>query len=220
MKELKDVLRTVPEVEGLVGHEDAGKLMSVNDYDGGNEVKSSLRSAFAKLMSASKEMVSEAISKLISRLNIESKVKLFLHLSWFDLIQFLVALVVVTAIYFVISWRLLATLSQSCSSFMMHLLLVDSCALKRSLGTIFINDIVGPVALFLLYCPRAIKLYRWQNIITKTHEHLKCLKCWLLQRFVCIYTWIAIYIHAFFKKKSNKFLFNSYEKDKFQVYVN
>ncbi|RCV24468.1 hypothetical protein SETIT_5G087000v2 [Setaria italica] len=75
IEELKDVLRTVPEVEGLVGHEDTGKLMSMKEYDGGSEVKSSLQSAFAKLMTASKDMVSEAISKLISRLNIESKIR-------------------------------------------------------------------------------------------------------------------------------------------------
>ncbi|KAG2595932.1 mannose-6-phosphate isomerase 1-like [Panicum virgatum] len=75
IEELKDILRTVPEVEGLVGHEDAGKLMTMKEYDGGSEVKSTLQSAFAKLMTASKDMVSEAISKLISRLNIESKIR-------------------------------------------------------------------------------------------------------------------------------------------------
>ncbi|CAO2209134.1 unnamed protein product [Urochloa humidicola] len=75
IEELKDILKTVPEVEGLVGHEDAGKLMSMKEYDGGNQVKSSLQSAFAKLMTASKDMVSEAVSKLTSRLNIESKIR-------------------------------------------------------------------------------------------------------------------------------------------------
>ncbi|WVZ72074.1 hypothetical protein U9M48_020589 [Paspalum notatum var. saurae] len=75
VEELKDVLRTVPEVEGLVGHEDAGKLMSLKEYDGGNEVKSILQSAFAKLMTASKDKVSEAIAKLINRLNTESKIR-------------------------------------------------------------------------------------------------------------------------------------------------
>nr|CAB3464412.1 unnamed protein product [Digitaria exilis] len=78
MEELKDILRTVPEVEELVGHEHAGKLMSLKDYDEGNEIKSSLQTAFAKLMATSKEKVSEALSKLIRRLNIESKVKIFL----------------------------------------------------------------------------------------------------------------------------------------------
>lgn len=74
IEELKDVLRTVPEVEGLVG-EGAHKLMSLKEYDGGNEIKSSLQSAFAKLMTASKDMVSEAIAKMINRLNNESKIR-------------------------------------------------------------------------------------------------------------------------------------------------
>ncbi|EAZ08978.1 hypothetical protein OsI_31243 [Oryza sativa Indica Group] len=75
IQELKDVLRTVPEVEGLIGHEHAAKLMSFKEYDAGNQVKSTLQSAFANLMLASKDMVSEALSKLISRLNIESKIR-------------------------------------------------------------------------------------------------------------------------------------------------
>ncbi|RLM61733.1 mannose-6-phosphate isomerase 1 [Panicum miliaceum] len=48
--------------------------MSLKEYDEGTEIKSSLQSAFAKLMATSKEKVSEALSKLIRRLNIESKV--------------------------------------------------------------------------------------------------------------------------------------------------
>nr|CAB3460684.1 unnamed protein product [Digitaria exilis] len=79
MEELKDVLRTVPEVEEQVGHEHAGKLMSLKEHDEGNEIKSSLQTAFAKLMATSKEKVSEALSKLIRRLNIESKVKILAH---------------------------------------------------------------------------------------------------------------------------------------------
>jgi mannose-6-phosphate isomerase len=63
---------TVPEIGGLIGHEDADKLMT------GNDVKSILRSAFAKLMMASKEAVSEAVNKLKGRLNDESKVKTYL----------------------------------------------------------------------------------------------------------------------------------------------
>uniref|UniRef100_J3KW17 mannose-6-phosphate isomerase n=2 Tax=Oryza brachyantha TaxID=4533 RepID=J3KW17_ORYBR len=75
IEELKDVLRTVPEVEDLVGPEDAAKLLSVKEYHGVNEVKSSLCSAFTKLMMANKEAVSEAIAKLICRLDAESKVR-------------------------------------------------------------------------------------------------------------------------------------------------
>jgi hypothetical protein len=77
IQELKDVMRTVPEIEGLVGHEDAGRIMSLKECDAGNEVKSSLQSTFVKLMTASKDIVSEAIAKLITRLNTESKVKHF-----------------------------------------------------------------------------------------------------------------------------------------------
>ncbi|KAF0895005.1 hypothetical protein E2562_004992 [Oryza meyeriana var. granulata] len=75
VQELKDVLRTVPEVRELVGKEEAAKLMGAKEHDGGIGVRSYLQSAFTKLMTASKETVSEAVSKLKSRLNIESKVR-------------------------------------------------------------------------------------------------------------------------------------------------
>ncbi|XP_037403982.1 mannose-6-phosphate isomerase 1-like [Triticum dicoccoides] len=75
IQELKDVIRTVPEVAGLIGHEDADKLMTVKEYHDGNDVKSSLQSAFAKLMTASKEAVSEAVNKLKGRLNDESEIR-------------------------------------------------------------------------------------------------------------------------------------------------
>ncbi|VAH71449.1 unnamed protein product [Triticum turgidum subsp. durum] len=75
IQELKDVIRTVPEVAGLIGHEDADKLMTIKEYHGGNDIKSSLQSAFAKLMTASKEAVSEAVNKLKGRLNDESKIR-------------------------------------------------------------------------------------------------------------------------------------------------
>ena len=44
-------------------------------------VRSYLQSAFTNLMTASKETVSEAVSKLKSRLNIESKVNYSLNYS-------------------------------------------------------------------------------------------------------------------------------------------
>lgn len=80
VKELKDVIRSVPEVVGLIGHEDAGKLMAIKGYHEANDVKSSLQSAFAKLMTASKQAVSEAIAKLKVRLDDESKVIKFLSI--------------------------------------------------------------------------------------------------------------------------------------------
>ncbi|XP_071683903.1 mannose-6-phosphate isomerase 1 isoform X2 [Lolium perenne] len=75
IEELKDVIRTVPEVGGLIGHEDAGKLITVKENHGGNDAKYVLQSAFAKLMMASKETVSEAVNKLKYRLNDESKIR-------------------------------------------------------------------------------------------------------------------------------------------------
>ncbi|KAF8673204.1 hypothetical protein HU200_048754 [Digitaria exilis] len=74
-KELKEVLRTVPEVQELVGKEESRKLLSVKEQDGGIGVRTYLKSAFTKLMVASDEEVSEAISKLKSRLSGESKVR-------------------------------------------------------------------------------------------------------------------------------------------------
>ncbi|PUZ45410.1 hypothetical protein GQ55_8G221000 [Panicum hallii var. hallii] len=74
-QELKEVLRTVPEVQELVGKEESRKLLSVKEQDGGIGVRSYLKSAFTKLMVAGEEAVSEAIAKLKSRLNAESKVR-------------------------------------------------------------------------------------------------------------------------------------------------
>ncbi|CAL4980184.1 unnamed protein product [Urochloa decumbens] len=74
-KELKEVLRTVPEVQELVGKEESRKLLSVKEQDGGIGVRSYLKSAFTKLMIASEEAVAEAIAKLKSRLNGDSKVR-------------------------------------------------------------------------------------------------------------------------------------------------
>uniref|UniRef100_M8CV90 Mannose-6-phosphate isomerase n=1 Tax=Aegilops tauschii TaxID=37682 RepID=M8CV90_AEGTA len=76
-EELKDVLRTVPEVRMLVGKEDVVKLMTAKEHDGGIGVRSYLQSAFTKLMATSKEAVAEAISKLRSRLNGEIKIRTF-----------------------------------------------------------------------------------------------------------------------------------------------
>jgi mannose-6-phosphate isomerase len=70
-------LRTVPEVQELVGKEESRKLLSVKEQDGGIGVRSYLKSAFTKLMVAGEEAVSEAIAKIKSRLNAESKVNVF-----------------------------------------------------------------------------------------------------------------------------------------------
>ena len=53
VQELKEVLRTVPEVQELVGKEESRKLLSVKGQDGGIGVRSYLKSAFTKLITAS-----------------------------------------------------------------------------------------------------------------------------------------------------------------------
>jgi hypothetical protein len=85
-------------------------MMNMKEYDGVSEVKSTLQSAFAKLMTASKDMVSEAVAKLISRLNTESKVRDFLAYNCYELLQFVVTSVIITSIHF-ISWMLLSNFS-------------------------------------------------------------------------------------------------------------
>lgn len=74
-QELKEVLRTVPEVQELVGKQESSKLLSVKDQDGGIGVRSYLKSAFSRLMTTSEEAVSRAISELKSRLKSESKIR-------------------------------------------------------------------------------------------------------------------------------------------------
>lgn len=74
LQELKSVLQNVPEIVELVGSVDANKVLQINEQDGDQKVKSVLRSLFTQLMTASKEMTTKAISKLKSRMLIESKV--------------------------------------------------------------------------------------------------------------------------------------------------
>ena len=86
------------------------KLMTM-EYDSGDEVKSNLQSAFTKLMTASKHMVSEAIAKLINRLNAESKVNILVSYNVCVHICIKKKLIMENYIYFVIaSCSLLANL--------------------------------------------------------------------------------------------------------------
>ncbi|KAH0468800.1 hypothetical protein IEQ34_002032 [Dendrobium chrysotoxum] len=73
VKELKDVLTHVPEILELVGKENASKVMNIQELDGNEVVKDSLQSIFTTLMTASKEVISEALKKLSCRLGIEQK---------------------------------------------------------------------------------------------------------------------------------------------------
>lgn len=76
LEELKVVLDNVPEIEELVGSEDANKVFDITDRDDENKVTSVLRSIFTHLMSASKEMITTIITKMKNRLRIESQARL------------------------------------------------------------------------------------------------------------------------------------------------
>ncbi|KAE8695259.1 Mannose-6-phosphate isomerase 1 [Hibiscus syriacus] len=75
LHELKQVLEGVHEIVQVVGIASAKQVMDIHDRGGAptDEVKSALRSVFTQLMSASKEMTTTVISKLKSRLLVESQ---------------------------------------------------------------------------------------------------------------------------------------------------
>ncbi|KAK8588635.1 hypothetical protein V6N12_023062 [Hibiscus sabdariffa] len=75
LQELKQVLEDTPEIVELVGVSSAKQVMDIEELDGADKVKSALRSVFTQLMSASKEMTTKAISKLKSRLVLESELR-------------------------------------------------------------------------------------------------------------------------------------------------
>ncbi|CAN6700424.1 unnamed protein product [Malus baccata var. baccata] len=76
LKELKVVLDNVPEIEELVGSEEAQKVSGITDLDEEEKVKSALRSLFTHLMLASKEMITTVITKMKDRLHAESQARL------------------------------------------------------------------------------------------------------------------------------------------------
>ncbi|XP_023526350.1 mannose-6-phosphate isomerase 1-like [Cucurbita pepo subsp. pepo] len=75
LEELKDVLHTVPEIVEMIGDADTNRVLLLNDEDDEDDLKSALRLAFTQLMSASKSLISKAISELKRRLNSESEVR-------------------------------------------------------------------------------------------------------------------------------------------------
>ncbi|KDP32959.1 hypothetical protein JCGZ_12990 [Jatropha curcas] len=75
LKELKVVLHNVPEIVELVGSADASRVLLLNEQDAKEEVKSILKSIFTQLMSASKDMTTKVITKLKTRLHMESQVR-------------------------------------------------------------------------------------------------------------------------------------------------
>ncbi|CAN0913660.1 Mannose-6-phosphate isomerase 2 [Linum grandiflorum] len=74
-KELKDILRNIPEVVELIDSKDASQLLQINDQVESEKVKSLLKCIFTQLMSASKEMTTRAVSKLKIRLQRQSQVR-------------------------------------------------------------------------------------------------------------------------------------------------
>ncbi|KAG6412450.1 hypothetical protein SASPL_125129 [Salvia splendens] len=72
-EEIKSVLQNVPEITEVVGTASANQVLCLSKEDGEKKRKDVLRSLFTKLMSASKAIISDAVSKLINRLNIKRK---------------------------------------------------------------------------------------------------------------------------------------------------
>lgn len=68
------MLEDVPEIVELVGSASANQVLDIDKRDGAEKVKSAVRTVFTHLMSASKEMTTRAISKLKSRMHMESQV--------------------------------------------------------------------------------------------------------------------------------------------------
>ncbi|MBA0715552.1 hypothetical protein Golax_014442, partial [Gossypium laxum] len=77
LQELKAVLEDVPEIVELVGTASAKQVMDIDERGGdtADKAKTALRSVFTQLMSASKEMTTKAISKLKSRLLLQSQLR-------------------------------------------------------------------------------------------------------------------------------------------------
>lgn len=75
LEELKTVVQNVPEVADVVGSLYANRVLDINNQDGEEKVKAVFKSIFTQLMSASKDVISKAVSKLKSRLQMASQVR-------------------------------------------------------------------------------------------------------------------------------------------------
>ncbi|OIT03921.1 PREDICTED: mannose-6-phosphate isomerase 1-like [Nicotiana attenuata] len=73
LEELKVIVQTVPEIVEVVGDAPAKRVLDLNEDDGEEKVKLLLRKLFTEMMSANKDVITEVIAKLISRLNIKNK---------------------------------------------------------------------------------------------------------------------------------------------------
>ncbi|XVF31601.1 hypothetical protein REPUB_Repub17cG0005100 [Reevesia pubescens] len=75
LEELKGVLEDVPEIVELFGTASANQVLDIDEQNAAEKVKFAMHSVFTQLMSASKEMTTKAISKLKSRLHMESQLR-------------------------------------------------------------------------------------------------------------------------------------------------
>lgn len=73
-QELKDVLHTVPESVEMIGTAATNRLLLLDEEDEEEDLKSALRLAFTRLMSAPTLLISKVISELTRRLHSESEV--------------------------------------------------------------------------------------------------------------------------------------------------
>lgn len=64
LEELKDVFRSAPEIANVIGDACTNQILEINEQDGDEKVKKALRSVFTELMSATKDLVSKAVSDL------------------------------------------------------------------------------------------------------------------------------------------------------------
>ncbi|XP_031248215.1 mannose-6-phosphate isomerase 1-like isoform X2 [Pistacia vera] len=73
LKDLRNVLFTVPEIIELVGGADAEQWLPVNEMDKNHELEAVLESIFSQILLSSKDKICQSLSKLKWRLNLEKK---------------------------------------------------------------------------------------------------------------------------------------------------
>nr|XP_043605980.1 mannose-6-phosphate isomerase 1-like [Erigeron canadensis] len=74
-EELDVVLENVPEIKEVVGNACADQISALDKHNGEAKEERFLRAIFTELMSANREVISEALSKLIKRLNREKETR-------------------------------------------------------------------------------------------------------------------------------------------------
>lgn len=80
LQELKSVIRAIPEIEELVGSEEANQVFCISEHDE-DKVKSVVRTIFTLLMSADPETTKKIVFKLKRRLHMEIQVSHLISLS-------------------------------------------------------------------------------------------------------------------------------------------